>query len=112
VNFSVTNNAYGTIDLLTIQLTAYDDRGREVDELLSAQAGNQDGRMSRKPIAVGATVTGLGSATFKEECQYLAEMEIDKLRPHECGMRMLPENVQCRTFTVLKSSIPTLKIRK
>ena len=111
VLFSVTNNAYGTIDLLTIQLTAYDDRGREVDELLAATAGNQSGSFGRKPVAVGSTVTGVGNATFKEECQYIAGIEIDKIRPHECGMRMLPENVECKSFTVLKSDIPSLKIR-
>lgn len=109
ISFSVTNNAYGTIDRLTAHLTAFDDRGREVDELLSATAGNQN-RFSRKPVAKGSTVTGVGDATFKEECQYISAIRIDKIKPEDCGMRLLPENVSCSKFTTLKSDLPNLKV--
>jgi hypothetical protein len=110
IKFDITNNAYGTIHKIRAKVNAYDDRGRQVDELLSAVASNTKG-FSTIPVALGSTIKGVGDATFKEECKYLTEIKFDGIDEDDCAMRMLPENDSCSKFTILKSNVPSLKIK-
>ena len=111
--FSIHNASTGTIYGIRGELTAWDDRGRKVGELLSAAVVNSKSMMSgRTPIPVGATVKDMGDATFKEECKYIAEMKFDQIRDHYCAIRMLPEDTDCSQMVKLKSAIPQIKIRQ
>jgi hypothetical protein len=113
LKFDITNNAYGTLHRIDARLTGFDDRGRKVDEPLSATASNTKGLTGpRIPIALGSTIKDVGDATFKEECKYLTEIKYDGIDEADCVMRMLPENDSCSKFTTLKSNVPSLKIKK
>jgi uncharacterized protein len=109
LKFDITNNAYGTLDRIDARLTGFDDRGREVDNS-PAYASNDKG-FDRIPIALGSIITGFGYVLFNEECKYLTEVKFEGIYDEHCGMRMLPENVSCSKFTILKSNVPSLKIK-
>lgn len=110
LEFNITNNGYGTIHRIRAHLIGYDDRGREVDEVMSATADNKSG-FSYKPIAVGQTARNVGDASFKEDCEYLKEIQFDGVKDQDCAMRMLPEDASCQSFITLMSDLPNLKIR-
>ena len=110
VKFSITNNSTGTIHRVRALLKGYDDRGREVDTVLAAAASNQKG-FSYLPIPVGGSVSGVGDATFKEECQYLSAIAIKKVDEDDCAIRMMPEDLKCISIIDLKSTVPTLQVK-
>lgn len=110
LKFSITNNAFGTIHRISAGLTGYDDRGEKLGELLSANASNRKG-FSMLPIAKGSTVKGVGDASFKVNCKYLAKLKYDGIDEDDCAMRMLPENVSCSKITTLRSEVPTIKVQ-
>ena len=113
LKFDITNNAYGTINRIDAELTGFDDRGRKVREMMGNTTASNQLSMSSfyTPIALGTTVRDIGDATFKEECKYLTEIKFDGIDNDNCVMRMLPENVSCSKFTILKSNVPSLKIK-
>ena len=106
LSFDITNNGYGTLHTIIAWLTAWDDRGREVESVGGAAANTS------RPIVLGATISGVEGAWFKEECKYLTELRFDGIDEIHCAMRMLPENVSCSKITILKSNVPSLKIKK
>ncbi len=106
--FDITNNAYGTIHEISAFFTGFDDRGREIDRggwLSTSYNGEY-------PIALGSTINDIGSVLISEECEYLAEIKLARFPDSYCAMRMLPENVSCSKITILKSNVPSLKIKK
>ena len=109
--FSILNNSMGTIDRLRGGLTAWDDRGRTVDELLSANFENSKNVMfGRTSIAVGEKVLDLGDATFKEECEYISKVKFDTVDVDDCAIRMLPENYICNNLIVFKSNLEGISV--
>ena len=111
LKFDITNNAYGTLYRINARLTGFDDRGRKVGELLGGATASNTKGFSHIPIALGSTIKDVGDATFKEECKYLTEIKYDGIDEADCVMRMLPENDSCSEFTILKSNVPSLKIK-
>jgi hypothetical protein len=110
LKFDITNNAYGTLHYIDLNLTGFDDRGRKVRKYGAIPHINYKGG-SRIPLVLGSTIRNVGSAKFKEECKYLTELRFDGIDEDSCVMRMLPENVSCSKFTILKSNVPSLKIK-
>ena len=104
LSFDITNNGYGTLHRIIAKLTAWDDRGREVESVGGATA------TTSRPIVLGATIS-VGGAWFREECKYLTELRFDGIDEIYCAMRMLPENTSCSKLTILKSNVPSLKIK-
>jgi hypothetical protein len=114
LKFDITNNAYGTLHSIDARLTVFDDRGRrvDVDGFFSKTLSNTKHLTgSPIPIALGSTIKGVWGGTWKEECKYLAEIKFDGIDEADCVMRMLPENDSCSEFTILKSNVPSLKIK-
>jgi len=112
LEFSITNNAYGTIHKIQGELTAWDDRDTELEASgFSGSASNSGGMFSGyKKIEVGATVHNVGKATFKEKCKYFGKLKLNGIDEDDCAMRMLPEDVSCVDFTVLKSAIDAVEV--
>ena len=113
VYFSYKNNSYGTIYNLKISLDAYDDRGEKVGEILSASAdpfgvifGGADS------IPVGYALNSKSKTTFKTSCKYLKKVVAVGVKNKYCGLRNLPEKVNCVNLLKVKSNLPGVNFVK
>ena len=111
VKFSIENNGPGTIYRIAVELDGFDDRGRPVEEILSASVDSRS-IWEKNYIRVGSTISDVGDATFEEECRYLGAISAVSVEPENCAIRNLKENADCYSMIELRSAIPTLKIKR
>jgi len=109
LGFEVKNDSWGTLNRIAVPLKATDDRGRGVDAMLSASASNSD-FFTWVPVGKGQTIKAQGFATLKEECRYIAKIEIGgPVKDEDCAIRMMPEGAACSDIVKLTTSLPNLK---
>lgn len=109
LGFEISNYSWGTLHRIQVPLGATDDRGRGVDELLSASASNSE-FFTWLPVGKGQTAKAEGDATFKEECRYIAKVFLDgAVKDEDCAIRMMPEGASCSDIVKLTTSLPNLK---
>ena len=81
LTLDITNNSYGTIYWLDVEVDVIDDRGEKVK-------------------VVGKTVSFKSDMTLQTQCKFIDKYNFIKVKPKNCNIRMLPENINC--FDLLK----------
>jgi hypothetical protein len=111
--FGIRNNSYGTLYYINGDLRAWDDRGRLIDSVLGAGVTNTKGfGTDAQPIAVGATVLDLGRVMFKEECRFIAKIQLRKVSEENCNIRNFPENIPCKNLIRFGSQVPGIRVEQ
>ena len=96
LNFDITNNSYGTIQWIDVEMNFYDNRGEKVKVSgFDSSIGNNTILGDGAPIPVGKTKSFKGDMTLQSACKYIQEYEPIKVKPKYCNIRMLPEKVNC-----------------
>lgn len=96
LNFDITNNSYGTIQWIDVEMNFYDDRGEKVEVSgFDSSIGNNTILGDGAPIPVGKTKSFEGDMTLQTACKHIQECEPMKVKPKYCNIRMLPEKVNC-----------------
>ena len=113
LEFTFTNNAWGTIYDLGIDTESYDDRESKI-------VGNM---FSQKitPFAIifgdvtsirkGNTATAK-SLTLDSKCKYIETIYMTKVEQKNCNIRMMPEDANCLDIITASSKINHIKIVK
>ena len=96
LNFDITNNSYGTIHWIDVEMNFYDNRGEKVKVSgFDSSIGNNAILGDGAPITVGKTKSFERDMTPQTACKYIQECEPMKVKPKYCNIRMLPEKVNC-----------------
>lgn len=110
LEFNLTNNSFGTLYRIYINVDGWDDRGEKFDELLSFSMDNSHGGWGGKtPVAKGTTQSFKGGS-FKGSCKWLDKIKIGKLDNDDCNIRMMPEEVNCSDILKVLPGSTGLKI--
>ena len=111
LQYSITNNSFGTVYYLSVSVDGWDDRGDKLDEVLSSSFTNGGGFRGKTPIAVGTSLDFTMDTGFKSKCQYVAEVKVTGIKPEYCNIRMMPENASCEEIVKVKSSVANITIK-
>jgi|TARA_B100000929_G_scaffold89870_1_gene70407 hypothetical protein len=113
LEFTYTNNSWGTIYDLGIDTESYDDRDSKLE------ANIMQSRIS--PFAIifgdvtaikkGNTATAK-SLLLKSKCKYIAIVYMTKVKPQNCNIRMMPEEANCLDIITASSKIDHIKLTK
>lgn len=106
VSFDVTNDSYGTLYWIALNVNAYDDRG---DNLGGYASMVLDIDPFENTFADDMKISkgGTASATMKLDgrCEYLETIEAFKVANKYCNMRNLPEGVNCFDLVSVESAV-------
>ena len=109
LEYKITNNSTGTIYKISLGIDGWDDRGSKFDELLSFSVDNNDGSFGYKKVGKGESASFTGGS-FKGTCKYLKTLKVENIKPQNCVIRMLPENIDCNDIITLLPGSTELKI--
>lgn len=110
LGYSITNNTYGTIDRIRINLDAWDDRGDDLTGIFSRSLDNygREGRWTSIPV--GSTSNFTMSETLRARCEFIARLRVRDVSPHNCSIRMLPEEANCTEIVSVVSEIEHISV--
>ena len=113
MEFTVTNNSWGTMYGLRITTVSYDDRGDKLENYAFNGSINAFGGLfsDTDSILLGNSSTSK-SLHLKSKCQYVAEIFMTKVKPSNCNIRMMPEDGNCLTIINPFSDIDHIKLLK
>ena len=111
LTFRFENQSYGTINSLSVSLDGFDDRGERVGEVLGADADPFEFSFRKKSMPIGGSLTSTGT-TFKTGCKYLRKVKAVKVPDKFCGIRNLPEKVNCLDLIRTKSEVANIEFMK
>ena len=113
MEFTVTNNSWGTMYGLKITSESYDDRGDKLENYAFNGSINAFGGLfsDTDAILLGNSSTSK-SLHLKSKCQYIAEIFMTKVKPSNCNIRMMPEDGNCLTIINPFSDIDHIKLIK
>ncbi len=100
LTLDITNNSYGTIYWLDVEVDVIDDRGEKVKVVGFDNTIGNSSIIDRKPIPLGKTVSFKSDMTLQTQCKFIDKYNFIKVKPKNCNIRMLPENINC--FDLLK----------
>ena len=113
LEFSFTNNAWGTIYALGIDTESYDDRESKIDGNIFSQKITPFAIIfgDITSIRKGNTATAK-SLTLDSKCKYIETIYMTKVEQKNCNIRMMPEDANCLDIIVASSKIDHIKIVK
>jgi len=113
LEFSFTNNSWGTIYGLSIEAESFDDRGDKVSA--SFIEGNIDafgGILNDiDKILLGNSVT-TKSLNVDSKCKYIERINLIDVKPQNCNIRNMPENANCLAIINPTSSISSIRLMR
>lgn len=111
LEFTVTNNSWGTMYGLSVETESYDDRGDKLDDYAFSGNINAFGGMFSDidRILVGNSATSK-SLQLKSRCKYIGKIYLKKVKPGNCNVRMMPENGNCLAIINPSSDIDHIKL--
>ena len=113
LEFTVTNNSWGTMYDLSIATESYDDRGDKLGDYAFNGYIDAFGGMfsSIDSILLGNSSTSK-SLHLKSRCKYIGEIYMTKVKPSNCNIRMMPEEADCINIINPISDIDHIKLLK
>ena len=113
MEFTVTNNSWGTMYGLSITTESYDDRGDKIENYSFYVNIDAFGGMfsDTDTILLGNSSTSK-SLHLKSKCQYVAEIYMKEVKPPKCNIRMMPEDGDCLAIINPMSDIEHIKLIK
>ncbi len=113
VYFDVTNNSYGTVYWISMNVNAYDDRGDKIEGFASMVLDIdpfENTFADDLKISKGGTTSAV--MKLKGRCEYLATIEAIKVSNKYCNMRNLPEGVDCFDLVSVESGVEQVEFFK
>ena len=104
LTLDITNNSYGTIYWLDVEVDVIDDRGEKVKVVGFDNTIGNSSIIDRKPIPLGKTVSFKSDMTLQTQCKFIRNFKFTKVKPKFCNIRMLPEKVDCLNLIKAKVS--------
>ncbi len=113
LEFTFTNNAWGTIYGLSIDTESYDDRESKIDGNMFTQKITPFAIIfgDITSIKKGNTATAK-SLTLDSKCKYIEIVYMTKVKPQNCNIRMMPEEANCLDIITASSKIDHIKLTK
>jgi hypothetical protein len=113
LEFSFTNNAWGTIYALGIDTESYDDRESKLDGNMFAQKITPFAIIFGDVTSIrkGNTATAK-SLTLGTKCKYVSIIHMTKVKQENCNIRMMPEEANCLDIITASSKIDHIKLTK
>ncbi len=113
LEFTFTNNAWGTIYGLSIDTESYDDRESKIDGNMFTQKITPFAIIfgDITSIKKGNTATAK-SLTLDSKCKYKEIVYMTKVKPQNCNIRMMPEEANCLDIITASSKIDHIKLTK
>ena len=113
MEFTVTNNSWGTMYGLSIATESFDDRGDKLENYALGGSINAFGGLFSDTVVIllGKSSTSK-SLHVKSKCQYVAEIFMTKVKPRNCNIRMMPEDGNCLEIINSSSDIDHIKLIK
>ena len=113
LEFTFTNNAWGTIYDLGIDTESYDDRGSKIDGNIFSQKITPFAIIFGDVTSIrkGNTATAK-SLTLDSKCKYIETIYMTKVEQKNCNIRMMPEDANCLDIITASSKINHIKIVK
>ena len=113
LEFSFTNNAWGTIYALGIDTESYDDRESKLDGNMFAQKITPFAMIFGDVTSIrkGNTATAK-SLTLDSKCKYIETIYMTKVEQKNCNIRMMPEDANCLNIITPSSKINHMIIVK
>ena len=111
LEFTFTNNSYGTIYEMDIETESFDDRGDKLDDYAfksKIQAFGDFWSMEEE-IKVGNSATSK-SLSLKTKCQYVQDIYMTEVKNKNCNIRMLPEDADCLDLVQASSKIDHINL--
>ena len=113
LEFTFTNNAWGTIYDLGIDTESYDDRESKIDGNLFSQKITPFAIIFGDVTSIrkGNTATAK-SLTLDSKCKYIETIYMTKVEQKNCNIRMMPEDANCLDIITASSKINHIKVVK
>ena len=113
LEFTFTNNAWGTIYALGIDTESYDDRESKIDGNMFSQKITPFAIIFGDVTSIrkGNTATAK-SLTLDSKCKYIETIYMTKVEQKNCNIRMMPEDANCLDIITASSKINHIKIVK
>jgi len=101
LTFRVENNSYGTIYYLKAPITAYDDRGDQIDNYAMSSLSTKDW----DTVYIDKGASRELEVKFKGKREYLKEVILGDIKPEYFNMRKLPEAIKIQDLIICRSEI-------
>jgi|TARA_B100001971_G_C18196736_1_gene541956 hypothetical protein len=113
LEFTFTNNAWGTIYGLSINTESYDDRESKIDGNLFSQTITPFAIIFGDVTSIkkGNTATAK-SLNVDSKCKYIEIVYMTKVKQENCNIRMMPEEANCLDIVTASSKIDHIKLIK
>lgn len=111
MEFTFTNNSFGTLYQMNIETESFDDRGDKLDDYAfnSKIKAFGDFWSMEEEIKIGNSATSK-SLSLKTKCQYVKDIYMTEVKDKYCNIRMLPEETNCLAFVVPNSKIDHINL--
>ena len=111
MEFTFTNQSFGTIYEMDISTEGYDDRGDKLDDYAFKNTIQAFGDFwsSEEEMKVGNSATSK-SLSLDSRCQYIKDIYMTGVDNKNCNIRMLPEGFNCLDLIVPSSKIDHINI--
>ena len=112
MEFTFTNNSFGTIYEMNISTEGYDDRGDKLDDYAFKDTIQAFGDFwsSEEEMKIGNSATSK-SLSLDSKCQYIQDIYMTKVKNKYCNIRMLPEGFDCLDLVVPSSKIDHINFK-
>lgn len=111
MEFTFTNNSFGTLYQMDIETESFDDRGDKLDDYAfnSKIKAFGDFWSMEEEIKIGNSATSK-SLSLKTKCQYVKDIYMTEVKDKYCNIRMLPEETNCLALVVPNSKIDHINL--
>ena len=113
LEFTYTNQSWGTMYGLKINTEVHDDRGDKMEYFAFGKYIDPFAGIFSKidSIKVGNSATSK-SLHLKGKCKYVTIIKMTEVKPHHCNIRMMPEEANCLDIITASSKIDHIKLIK
>ena len=113
LEFTFTNNSWGTMYALKINTDSFDDRDDKMDDYAFGKYINPFAGIFSdvSKIEIGNSATSK-SLHLKGKCKYIAVINMTEVKPNHCNIRMMPEDGNCLDIITASSKIDHIKLIK
>ena len=113
LEFTFTNNSWGTMYALKVDTEAFDDREDKMSDYAFAKYINPFAGIFSKidKIGLGNSATSK-SLHLKGKCKYISVIIMKEVKPEHCNIRQMPEDANCLDIITASSKIDHIKLIK
>tara|TARA_Y100001936_G_C15755226_1_gene498220 strand:- start:143 stop:622 length:480 start_codon:yes stop_codon:yes gene_type:complete len=113
LEFTFTNNSWGTMYGLKVDTEAFDDREDKMSDYAFAKYINPFAGIFSKidKIGLGNSATSK-SLHLKGKCKYISVIIMKEVKPEHCNIRQMPEDANCLDIITASSKIDHIKLIK